>query len=265
MGGRRRGQRADAQAAQEPGEQQHRERGRLEEDDRRDDLDQHRHQDHRPAAEGVAEVAGEVEAGHHPDGERGEHRRDRGGREAVDLLVDRVERRRHGREGHHRRERRRHHPEAGAVTQLPGRARRGHGGRGVDDRHASMRPSPTLRVQRKSGTHSSLIAIDCGMDIRALEYFVAVAEELNVTRAAARVHAAQSTVSAVAAQPRARAGRRPLRADHPQHPAHRPSGNGCCPPPGRPSPPSRRRATWPATSRPGCAAGSGSARSAPWT
>jgi DNA-binding transcriptional LysR family regulator len=34
------------------------------------------------------------------------------------------------------------------------------------------------------------------MDIRALEQFVAVAEELNVTRAAARVHAAQSTVSA---------------------------------------------------------------------
>lgn len=34
------------------------------------------------------------------------------------------------------------------------------------------------------------------MDIRALEHFVAVAEELNVTRAAARSHAAQSTVSA---------------------------------------------------------------------
>lgn len=34
------------------------------------------------------------------------------------------------------------------------------------------------------------------MDIRSLEQFVAVAEELNVTRAAARVHAAQSTVSA---------------------------------------------------------------------
>lgn len=32
--------------------------------------------------------------------------------------------------------------------------------------------------------------------MRALEHFVAVAEELNVTRAAARVHAAQSTVSA---------------------------------------------------------------------
>src|SRR6478735_750922 len=34
------------------------------------------------------------------------------------------------------------------------------------------------------------------MDMRALEHFVAVAEELNVTRAAARGHAAQSTVSA---------------------------------------------------------------------
>jgi DNA-binding transcriptional LysR family regulator len=34
------------------------------------------------------------------------------------------------------------------------------------------------------------------MDIRALEHFVAVAEELNVTRAATRSHAAQSTVSA---------------------------------------------------------------------
>jgi DNA-binding transcriptional LysR family regulator len=34
------------------------------------------------------------------------------------------------------------------------------------------------------------------MDIRALEHFVAVAEELNVTRAAERGHAAQSTVSA---------------------------------------------------------------------
>lgn len=34
------------------------------------------------------------------------------------------------------------------------------------------------------------------MDLRALEHFVAVAEELNVTRAAVRVHAAQSTVSA---------------------------------------------------------------------
>lgn len=37
---------------------------------------------------------------------------------------------------------------------------------------------------------------DCRMDTRQLEYFLAVADELNFTRAAARVFAAQSTVSA---------------------------------------------------------------------
>src|SRR5947209_562611 len=51
------------------------------------------------------------------------------------------------------------------------------------------------RVQRIS----SIFAIglyDCSMDTRQLEYFVAVADERNFTRAADRVHAAQSTVSA---------------------------------------------------------------------
>jgi Bacterial regulatory helix-turn-helix protein, lysR family len=55
-------------------------------------------------------------------------------------------------------------------------------------------PCPPNGCKSKSHFISSLETTV--MELRQLEYFVAVAEEANLTRAAAKVHVAQSGVSA---------------------------------------------------------------------
>jgi DNA-binding transcriptional LysR family regulator len=62
----------------------------------------------------------------------------------------------------------------------------------------SMCSSLVVECDRVKRTWSmnAIEEYDCCMETRQLEYFVAVAEELSFTRAAERVHAVQSTVSA---------------------------------------------------------------------
>jgi len=83
-------ERADADAAEQPGDQQA--SGVLEQQKhhRTDHLDQHGDNGHPAPAQIVADVSGEVQPGHHPESVRGEDHRDHEGREVIALLVQRV-------------------------------------------------------------------------------------------------------------------------------------------------------------------------------
>ena len=74
----------------------------------------------------------------------------------------------------------------------------GRGGAGCQGRqgHDPTVASPKHQVQRKLMLATIAIGDTWGVELRQLEYFVAVAEEQNFTRAAARLHVVQSAVSA---------------------------------------------------------------------
>jgi hypothetical protein len=126
------GDHADAEAGDEPGDQQSGQGRPGQEQHRGEGFQAQRGQQHPLAAEPVREVAGEQQAGDDADRVHGEDDRHGERGEAVPLLVDRVERGGHGGERHRDPEDGGDQPEAGAVPAGagPGRRSPGYSGNG---------------------------------------------------------------------------------------------------------------------------------------
>ena len=140
------GERTDSEAGHDAAGEKAGHTGPPQEDDSCRELQHHGDEDHPPSAGPVADVADQVEAHHHADGVGGEDHRDGDRREVVEALVDRVQRRRHRREGHDREEGGRDDPEPRRRGDAPARC-----SRHVFPSSSRRRPSSSRRTRAGHG------------------------------------------------------------------------------------------------------------------